>query len=305
MAAIREDVLRRVRWLDATEAEDCLHDVMLRAVVGPSLDLDSRRLVPYLVRATVWRATDRRRTRDAAARASASLGIGRCATVVSPEELVADRGAAETLARAVGGLAPREREVIRHRAAGFDAGETARRLGISYKAQEGALTRARAKLSLFVAGLASLLVGLVRRAQSRASTGVSASLAFLFCAVPLALQPPTGESFSSPGGHHMDSVPSVSTSGPEVRVRAQQQGQVAGQPWQVVSRVPVGRREAPPAEARSPLVIRNPQGGPLSPSSPATPPHPHLPGVRRALACVVGQVSPTSSCSEGNRGPAP
>jgi len=61
-------------------------------------------------------------------------------------EQIDDTAEARWLESLVDSLAPIERAVVRARADGYGVGETAERLNLTYKAVEGALTRARRKL---------------------------------------------------------------------------------------------------------------------------------------------------------------
>jgi RNA polymerase sigma factor (sigma-70 family) len=296
MSRVRDDVLRRVGRLDSDDAEDCLHEAMLRAAVRPDLDLDSRRLVPYLVQATRWRAVDRRRAREASTRASTRLAVDSTEEQVSPEDVVAVHDLADSLLRAVHELPLRERDVIRHRAAGFDARETARRLGISYKAQEGALTRARSKLMLVVAAGAATVAGALRRVtSSRTRTGLTASLAAaVLVGVPWGPHPDAGGTHwprHTGRGIVVDQPPSTRAAvrmlalGPLPRTLAL--------PPQVA---PVAAHQALGAAVGSPLVAHVGTGAPIPASSPGY--HNQPPDPRRLLDRLPAPLLSASSREE-------
>jgi RNA polymerase sigma-70 factor (ECF subfamily) len=135
------------------EAEDCVHDAMLRLVRRS--DLDPTRVRSLLVRAALHIAIDRHRAATRQQVAVVRLGGGAAADVVSPEQVAAQRAEAERLLTAIDSLPRRERQVMLLRLAGLNVAETAARLGISTKSVEGAFTRARARVRYLLGAMAT------------------------------------------------------------------------------------------------------------------------------------------------------
>ena len=165
---------------DPAEAEDCVHDAMLRLVRRE--DLDPARVRSLLVRAALHIAIDHRRSAGRRQSAVLRLGGGAAAEVTSPEQVLAERTEAERLLAAVDRLPRRERQVMLLRLAGLSVAETARRLGISVKSVEGAYTRARARVRLLLGGILAWLLDRIRRTASRGETGVAAGTAVAMAA---------------------------------------------------------------------------------------------------------------------------
>jgi RNA polymerase sigma-70 factor (ECF subfamily) len=132
------------------EAEDCVHEAMLRLV--RRRDLDPTRVHSLLTRTALHIAMDHLRSRRRRDRAVVRLGGGAMSEVVSPDDLLLEREEARRVAAAVRSLPRRERQVMLLRLAGLSVGETARTLGLSYKSVEGAYTRARARVRGWLGG---------------------------------------------------------------------------------------------------------------------------------------------------------
>lgn len=127
---------------NAHDAEDCVHEAMLRTVLFEALDED--RISAFLTTVVVRLCVDRHR---AAARARTALPrLWEGGRQESPEDEVCDQLSGAWLLRALGDLPARERSVMRARADGLSTTEAAQRLGITQKAAESAFTRARAKI---------------------------------------------------------------------------------------------------------------------------------------------------------------
>ena len=156
LAQHRERLLRIAhrRVPVGADAEDCVQEALLRASHVPGVPPD--RIGPLLTTVTVRLCIDWQRRHKIATRAIASYA-GRRDVCPDPIEEVDDRAEAAWLRQAVDGLADTERAVMLARADGRSVSETARQLGITYKAAEGALTRARRKLRLALAGAAAIL----------------------------------------------------------------------------------------------------------------------------------------------------
>ena len=167
----------------AVDAEDCVHDAMVRLV--PRDDLDPERVRALLVRTATHIAIDRLRAQRRAQRAVARLAIDAETRVVSPEEMVTDREQVHRVLAAVDRLPARERQVMRMRLAGLSIAEMSKLLGLSTKSVEGATTRARARIRLMVGGAVAWLVERMRRASSPRGEAFAAVVAVLLFAGPL------------------------------------------------------------------------------------------------------------------------
>lgn len=185
------------------DAEDCVHEAMVRTVAYPPLDPDR---VGALVTAMVVRvAADHARRRGAELR-----GRARLATVpeqeAAPGEALADGDEARWLAEQVQRLPERERQVFEHRAAGLTATQTASVLQLSYKAVESAFTRARSRLRLW-AVTAALLAGALHRRLRQRPAALTAVLAFsagcLLASGPLSSSAPRHAPVPGAGFHGM------------------------------------------------------------------------------------------------------
>lgn len=140
-----DDVLRVAlrRTPCAADAEDCVSEAMLRTVLHPGLDVE--RAGAFLTAVVVRVCADLHRDRARTARV-ALLHSGDDRLVPTPESVVCDRAEATWLARRVSaGLSPRERAALVARAAGVAPRDAGRALGVSVKAADAALHRARTK----------------------------------------------------------------------------------------------------------------------------------------------------------------
>lgn len=123
------------------EAEDCVHESLIRALGFAGLD--SERVGAFLTSVVSRICVDRHRARSRARRTAPRLWV---AGDASFEDRVCDRVLGARLYAHLVQLSPRERAVLRARANGYSVKEAAERLEISLKAAESAFTRGRAKM---------------------------------------------------------------------------------------------------------------------------------------------------------------
>ncbi|WP_307174842.1 sigma-70 family RNA polymerase sigma factor [Streptomyces africanus] len=190
----REHLLKvaRRRSMSAEDAEDAVHEAMLRAAERP--DLDDERLAAWLTTVTMRLCVDRYRqvNREAEVRTSPTLIAP---GPVPVEEAVCDRAEARWLAVRSGELPARQAEALRLKSEDLDVGQVAVRMGLSYRTVESLLARARRTLRQSLAatfGVALFLIGWGRprgvgRAQSVAVASTAASLVVAGFVLPYAL----------------------------------------------------------------------------------------------------------------------
>ncbi|MFG2755540.1 sigma-70 family RNA polymerase sigma factor [Streptomyces wuyuanensis] len=158
----REDLLKvaRRRSISAEDAEDAVHEAMLRAAENPHLD--DERLGAWLTTVTMRLCVDRYRqvNREAEVRSSPRLVAPRPAPL---EEVVCDRAEARWLAVRSGELPARQAEALRLKSEDLDVGEVAREMGLSYRTVESLLARARRTLRASLAGTLGLVLWLLGR----------------------------------------------------------------------------------------------------------------------------------------------
>jgi RNA polymerase sigma-70 factor (ECF subfamily) len=164
------------------EAEDCVHDAMLR--LARRDDLDPTRVRSLLIRAALHIAIDHRRAAAREQSAVVKLGGGARGDAVSPEQVQQLRSEVARVLAAVDSLPRRERQVMRLRLAGLNVAETATRLGISPKSVEGAYTRARARVRHLLGGLLGWLADRLRRMASTRGEAAATTVAALLFAAP-------------------------------------------------------------------------------------------------------------------------
>ncbi|MFJ9173114.1 sigma-70 family RNA polymerase sigma factor [Streptomyces sp. NPDC102360] len=169
----REDLLRvaRRRSMTPEDAEDAVHEAMLRAAERPGLD--DERLGGWLTTVTMRLCVDRHRqvTREAEVHRSPTL------TVPGPvpvEEAACDRDEARWLAARSAQLPERQAEALRLKSEGLDVGEVALRMRLGYRTVESLLARARRTLRTTLAGTLGLAVFLWGRGKLLASSPVQA-----------------------------------------------------------------------------------------------------------------------------------
>ena len=140
----RERLVRiaRRRLPSLADAEDCVHEALVRAAAFPTLD--ATRTGAFLTSTVLRLCVDHHRSRQRGERA-----MQRCvgaAVAASPEESICDEAEATWLLGMLVTLRGRERQVLAARAAGRSTRQAAADLSISVKAAEGAFTRGRARL---------------------------------------------------------------------------------------------------------------------------------------------------------------
>ncbi|MFD4974176.1 sigma-70 family RNA polymerase sigma factor [Streptomyces sp. NPDC058424] len=162
----REQLLKvaRRRSMSQEDAEDAVHEAMLRAAERP--DLDDERLGAWLTTVTMRLCVDRYR------QVNREAEVGRRPTLVAPgpvpvEEAVCDRAEAKWLAVRSGELPARQAEALRLRSEDLDVSQVAVRMGLSYRTVESLLARARRTLRASLAGTLGLVLFLVGRGRLR------------------------------------------------------------------------------------------------------------------------------------------
>ncbi|MDO0937678.1 sigma-70 family RNA polymerase sigma factor [Streptomyces sp. DG2A-72] len=164
----REQLIKvaRRRSMSLEDAEDAVHEAMLRAAERP--DLDDERLAAWLTTVTIRLCIDRYRqvSREAEVRSSPTLIAP---GPVPVEEAVCDRAEARWLAVRSGELPARQAEAIRLKSEDLDVSQVAVRMGLSYRTVESLLARARRTLRNSLAGTLGLALFLCGRGRPRAS----------------------------------------------------------------------------------------------------------------------------------------
>jgi RNA polymerase sigma factor (sigma-70 family) len=183
LAALRDEAIRvvRARIGRPDDAEDHVHEAMLRLAQRPITIAGAPQLRSLLVRAACGIAIDRHRHACRQQRLLGRLAGG--GQVASPEEIVADRSEARWLAAGMEALGTMEHDALVHAMEGRRPGEIADLLGVEYKAAENALGRARRKLRVLAASAAMGVAAIVRRLrldeQSSALTASTLAAALL------------------------------------------------------------------------------------------------------------------------------
>jgi RNA polymerase sigma factor (sigma-70 family) len=191
----REQLLKvaRRRSMSLEDAEDAVHEAMLRAAERP--DLDDERLGAWLTTVTMRLCVDRYR------QVSREAEVGSRPMLVAPgpvpvEEVVCDRAEAKWLAVRSGELPARQAEALRLKSEDLDVGQVAVRMGLSYRTVESLLARARRTLRASLAGTLGAVLVLVGRgrlreagkaAQAVAVTSTAATLVVAGFVLPAAL----------------------------------------------------------------------------------------------------------------------
>ncbi|MFF8942727.1 sigma-70 family RNA polymerase sigma factor [Streptomyces sp. NPDC014864] len=251
----REHLLKvaRRRSMSPEDAEDAVHEAMLRAAERP--DLDDERLAAWLTTVTMRLCVDRYRqvNREAEVRSSPTLAAP---VPVPVEEAVCDRAEAKWVAVRSGELPARQAEALRLRSQDLDVGQVAVRMGLSYRTVESLLARARRTLRASLAGtlgVALFLIGYGRpraggKAQAAAVTSTAATLVVAGLVLPFTLH--------SDGGGGGTDTPSrrapVSGGAPAFRTDDS------------------GRLPAPAVRWPSPTAPTTPRGGAKAPATGGT-----------------------------------
>ncbi|MEU0271289.1 sigma-70 family RNA polymerase sigma factor [Streptomyces sp. NPDC006307] len=269
----REHLLKvaRRRSMSLEDAEDAVHEAMLRAAEQPHLD--DERLGAWLTTVTMRLCVDRYRQvhRDA--------DPGRTAALVPPgpapvDELVCDRAEAKWLAVRSGELPARQAEALWLKSEDLDVGQVAHKMGLSYRTVESLLARARRTLRNSLAATLGLLLWLCGRGRPRstqvavAAASTAATLAVAGFVLPHAQDRPARERPAS--------AP-VTSGAADVRAPSRQ-------PSPSPSATPT-YTPSPAASMRTPADRTAPPQPPLpslplpTPTLPEVPPLPGVPGV--------------------------
>lgn len=234
----REQLLKvaRRRSMSPEDAEDAVHEAMLRAAERP--DLDDERLGAWLTTVTMRLCVDRYRqvNREAEVRTSPTLIAP---GPVPVEEAVCDRAEAKWLAVRSGELPARQAEALRLKSEDLDVGQVATEMGLSYRTVESLLARARRTLRASLAGTLGVVLFLLGRgrprgggrAQAVAVASTAATLAVAGFVLPYALDG---------GGGGGGAAPRPSASGPSESLTTDGGGPV---------RAPEPREESPASRA--------------------------------------------------------
>ncbi|MEU1451264.1 RNA polymerase sigma factor [Streptomyces avermitilis] len=171
----REQLLKvaRRRSMSPEDAEDAVHEAMLRAAERP--DLDDERLGGWLTTVTMRLCVDRYR------QVNREAEVHRSPTLTAPgpvpvEEAVCDRAEARWLAVRSGELPARQAEALRLKSEDLDVGQVAVRMGLSYRTVESLLARARRTLRSSLAGTLGLALFLWGRGKPRAGGHTQAAV---------------------------------------------------------------------------------------------------------------------------------
>lgn len=170
----REQLLKvaRRRSMSVEDAEDAVHEAMLRAAEQPHLD--DERLGAWLTTVTMRLCVDRHR------QVHREADPGRAAALVPPgpapvDELVCDRAEAKWLAVRSGELPARQAEALWLKSEDLDVGQVARKMGLSYRTVESLLARARRTLRNSLAATLALALWLCGRGRPRGTQVVAAA----------------------------------------------------------------------------------------------------------------------------------
>ena len=171
----REELLKvaRRRSVSAEDAEDAVHEAMLRA--AEHADVEDERLGAWLTTVTMRLCVDRHRQakRDVEVHSRPALAAP---GPVPVEEVVCDRAEADWVAERSRQLPARQARALRLRSEGREVEEIAREMGIGYEAVESLLARARRTLRRSLAGTLGAALWLCGRGRPRAGGGESAGL---------------------------------------------------------------------------------------------------------------------------------
>ncbi|MFP1625035.1 sigma-70 family RNA polymerase sigma factor [Streptomyces sp. 5K101] len=180
----REHLLRvaRRRSVSMEDAEDAVHEAMLRAAEQPHLD--DERLGAWLTTVTMRLCIDRHRqvSREAEVRTSPTLHPPRPVPV---DEAVCDRAEARWLAVRSNELPARQAEALWLKSEDLDVGQVAVKMGLSYRTVESLLARARRTLRNSLAATLGVALWLCGRGRPRG--GHAQAVAVASTAVTLAV----------------------------------------------------------------------------------------------------------------------
>ncbi|ARF56677.1 RNA polymerase sigma factor [Streptomyces gilvosporeus] len=170
----REHLLRvaRRRSVSVEDAEDAVHEAMVRAMENPHVE--DERLGAWLTTVTMRLCVDRYRqvNREAEVGTRSTLPPRLIAPV---DEVVCDRAEAKWLANRSGDLPARQAEALWLKSEDLDVGEVARKMGLSYRTVESLLARARRTMRNSLA--ATLATGFWMCLRGRSWLGSGAQMA--------------------------------------------------------------------------------------------------------------------------------
>ncbi|GAA4048660.1 sigma-70 family RNA polymerase sigma factor [Streptomyces shaanxiensis] len=302
----REQLLKvaRRRSMSAEDAEDAVHEAMLRAAERP--DLDDERLAAWLTTVTMRICVDRYRqvNREAEVRTSPTLIAP---GPVPVEEAVCDRAEAKWLAVRSGELPARQAEALRLKSEDLDVGQVAVQMGLSYRTVESLLARARRTLRQSLAatlGCVLFLIGWGRprpagKGPALAVASTAATLAVAGFVLPYALD-------GSGGGGGTAPRPAVASPGPEaVRPDGGGEGRTPQGNKPTVTSAERRAAESPAGESSLPLTVPSlpdvPEvsvsplpvlSAPEVPEVPDVPELPELPGLPVTSSAVPTDTAP-------------
>ncbi|MFF0063094.1 sigma-70 family RNA polymerase sigma factor [Streptomyces sp. NPDC005279] len=174
--AHRDQLLKvaRRRSMSAEDAEDAVHEAMLRAAENPHLD--EERLGAWLTTVTMRLCVDRYRqvNRETEVRSSPRL---LAPAPVPVDEAVCDQAEARWLARRSGELPARQAEALWLKAEDLDVGQVATKMGLSYRTVESLLARARRTLRNSLAATLALGLWLIGRGRTQGNHAQVVALA--------------------------------------------------------------------------------------------------------------------------------
>ncbi|WP_314172141.1 sigma-70 family RNA polymerase sigma factor [Streptomyces winkii] len=186
----REQLLKvaRRRSVCVEDAEDAVHEAMVRAWERP--DLDESRVGAWLTTVTTRLCVDRCRQ---VSRETDVQGLFSAVSSQSPvEEAVCDRLEANWLAQRSSELPPRQAHALWLKSSNLDVAQVAEEMGLSYRTVESLLARGRRTMRRLLAGALAFggwhwLTGRARTGGGAMATGVASTAATL---TMLGLLPP-------------------------------------------------------------------------------------------------------------------
>ncbi|MGW3209632.1 sigma-70 family RNA polymerase sigma factor [Streptomyces sp. NPDC001135] len=296
----REQLLKvaRRRSMSQEDAEDAVHEAMLRAAERP--DLDDERLGAWLTTVTMRLCVDRYR------QVSREAEVGSRPTLVAPgpvpvEEAVCDRAEARWLAVRSGELPARQAEALRLKSEDLDVGQVAVRMGLSYRTVESLLARARRTLRASLAGTLGLVLFLVGRGRPRgggkvqavAVTSTAATLAVAGFVLPYALGGGGGAAARAPQPARSRGVAQVVRNDSAGPAHAPRTGRTPTARGRATVRPSTGGSAAPLPVPLLPKVST--PGLPRLPVKSAVPSVPSLPSVPSVRATPAAPALPSPS----------
>ncbi|MEX2971460.1 sigma-70 family RNA polymerase sigma factor [Streptomyces sp. C184] len=210
----REHLLRvaRRRSMSVEDAEDAVHEAMVRAMENPHVE--EERLGAWLTTVTMRLCVDRYRqvNREAEVGTRSTLTPHAFAPV---DEVVCDRAEAKWLANRSGELPARQAEALWLKSEDLDVGQVARKMGLSYRTVESLLARARRSMRNSLAATLATGFWMCWRGRPRLGSGAQvatvASTAATLAALGFAL-PSIHRGMAEDGARPQASSPAVADS---------------------------------------------------------------------------------------------